>query len=50
MYCLRSILASGLLLLGAALPVFAQFHTSGADPGGLRWFSVETPTYRANAS
>ena len=46
MYCLRSILASGLLLLGVALPVSAQFHTMGADPGGLRWSSIETPTYR----
>ena len=27
-------------------PVSAQFYTQGADPGGLRWSSVETPTYR----
>ena len=45
-HCLRTIVASGLLLLGAALPVSAQFHTMGADPGGLRWRSIETSTYR----
>ena len=33
-------------LLGAAAPVSAQFYTMGEDPGGLRWSSVETPTYR----
>ncbi len=30
----------------SALPLSAQFHTMGADPGGLRWRSIETPTYR----
>lgn len=37
------------LVLGlslAVLPVRAQFYTMGADPGGLHWRSVETPTYR----
>ena len=43
---LRAILCCGLLLLGAALPLSAQFFTLGADPGGVRWSSVETPTYR----
>jgi len=35
-----------LAALLAALPASAQFHTLGADPGGLRWNSIETPTYR----
>ena len=43
---LQAILCCGLLLLGAALPLSAQFFTLGADPGGVRWSSVETPTYR----
>ena len=34
-----------LILLGSAVPVRAQFYTLGADPGGLRWSSVQTPTY-----
>ena len=33
-------------LLVAALPAAAQFYTMGADPGGLRWNSLETATYR----
>lgn len=33
-------------LLVAALPAAAQFYTMGEDPGGLRWNSIETPTYR----
>ena len=41
---LPAVLAGILALWGT--PASAQFHTSGADPGGLRWFSVETPTYR----
>ena len=39
----------GILLLAAlstALPAAAQFYSTGADPGGLRWNSIETPTYR----
>ena len=40
----RVILA--LAVLCAALPAAAQFYTMGADPGGLRWSSVETATYR----
>ena len=43
---LQTILTVWLLLLGAAKPVYAQFHTMGADPGGLRWSQIETPTYR----
>ena len=43
---LQTLLCCGLLLLGAARPASAQFHTLGADPGGLRWSTVETPTYR----
>ena len=43
---LQTILCCGLLLLGTARPASAQFHTIGADPGGLRWSTVETPTYR----
>ena len=43
---LPAILTAWLLLLGAALPASAQFHTMGADPGGLRWNQIETPTYR----
>ena len=38
-----------LLVLSAlccSLPVRAQFLTMGADPGGLRWRSIDTPTYR----
>ena len=35
-----------LAALCAALPAAAQFYTMGSDPGGLRWSSVETPTYR----
>ena len=34
------------LLLGGAAPVRAQFFTLGDDPGGLRWSSIQTPTYR----
>ena len=43
---LQTILTVWLLLFGAAKPVSAQFHTMGADPGGLRWDQIETPTYR----
>ena len=43
---LQTILTVWLLLFGAAKPVSAQFHTMGADPGGLRWNQIETPTYR----
>ena len=39
-------LISLLAALCAALPAAAQFYTMGADPGGLRWNYVETPTYR----
>ena len=35
-----------LTVLCTALPAAAQFYTMGADPGGLRWNCVETPTYR----
>ena len=35
-----------LTVLCAALPAAAQFYTLGEDPGGLRWSSIETPTYR----
>ena len=35
-----------LALLGGAAPVSAQFFSLGEDPGGLRWSSIETPTYR----
>ena len=34
------------VLLGLALPLRAQFYTLGADPGGLRWSSLDSPTYR----
>ena len=44
MHCRRIILL--LAALCAALPASAQFFTLGADPGGVRWNSVETPTYR----
>lgn len=43
---LQTILTVWLLLFGVAKPVSAQFHTWGADPGGLRWNQIETPTYR----
>lgn len=36
-------LIAGLL---AAFPAAAQFFSLGADPGGLRWNTIETPTYR----
>ena len=35
-----------LAALMAALPASAQFHTLGEDPGGIRWNTIETPTYR----
>ena len=35
-----------LAALLTALPAAAQFHTLGDDPGGVRWNSIETPTYR----
>ena len=34
------------LLSAWGIPAAAQFYTMGEDPGGLRWSSVETPTYR----
>ncbi len=43
---LRTICCGGLLLLGTALPLSAQFYTQGADPGALRWNSIDTPTWR----
>ena len=39
------VLLAGILILWE-IPASAQFHTMGADPGGLRWRSIETPTYR----
>ena len=33
-------------LLASAAPATAQFYTMGADPGSLRWNSLDTPTYR----
>lgn len=35
-----------LCALAAVLPARAQFYLSGTDPGGLRWSSVETDSYR----
>ena len=43
---LRAIAFLLLFLLGAAQPAHAQFYTMGADPGGLRWSSLDTPTYQ----
>ena len=43
---LRAIAVLLLFLSGAALPARAQFYTMGADPGGLRWNSLDTPIYR----
>lgn len=34
------------MLAAAETPAEAQFYTMGADPGGVRWSYVETPTYR----
>ena len=46
MRSIRTILLLLSLLLAGAQPVSAQFYTMGADPGGVRWKSVETATYR----
>ena len=35
-----------LLLLLAAMPASAQFYRDGSDPGGLRWWSIESPHFR----
>ncbi len=35
-----------LAALLAALPASPQFHTLREDPGGIRWNTIETPTYR----
>lgn len=35
-----------LLLALAGQQTRAQFYLNGEDPGGLRWRSIETPTYR----
>ncbi|MCR4823908.1 MAG: hypothetical protein K5849_00965 [Bacteroidales bacterium] len=35
-----------LAFFACALPASAQFYTMGEDPGGLRWNTIETPTYR----
>ena len=43
---LRVISLVSLALLLFARPAGAQFYTMGADPGGLRWSSIDTPTYR----
>ena len=43
---LRAIAVLLPVLLGLALPLRAQFYTLGADPGGLRWSSLDSPTYR----
>ena len=32
--------------LCACLDGAAQFYSLGADPGGIRWSTVQTPTYR----
>ena len=41
----RAILLLLPVFLGMARPARAQFYSMGADPGGLRWSSVRTPTY-----
>ena len=43
---IRALLLLLPVLVAAAFPAAAQFYTMGADPGGLRWNSIETPTYR----
>ena len=43
---MRAILLVLLALAGPARTAHAQFYTMGADPGGLRWNSIDTPRYR----
>lgn len=40
------ILAASFLLLLCTTAVRGQFYTCGTDPGGLKWFRIETDTYR----
>lgn len=42
----RLIFALACLALLTGRPAAAQFYLGGEDPGGLRWSSVETSTYR----
>ena len=42
----RLILALACIALLTVRPAAAQFYLGGEDPGGLRWSSVETSTYR----
>lgn len=42
----RAIAVLLLVLSGLAHPAHAQFYSLGADPGGLRWNSLDTPTYQ----
>ena len=43
---MRHRLLIALFLLAAALPGHAQFVLPGDDPGGLRWYSIQTPYYQ----
>ncbi|MCR4860477.1 MAG: hypothetical protein K5910_07425 [Bacteroidales bacterium] len=43
---LNRLFSALLAALCSVLPAAAQFHTMGADPGGVRWSSIETQTYR----
>ena len=42
----RKGLISLLLALLFPLAAYAQFYTSGSDPGSVRWSTLESPTYR----
>ena len=41
---IRILLSLLLVLMGQQAG--AQFYLNGEDPGGLRWHSIESPTYR----
>lgn len=43
---MRNFLSLLAFFLLAALPASAQFYTLGDDPGGLKWYSLDTPHYR----
>ncbi len=43
---MRRILSIILFLIISSISVRAQFYILGDDPGGLKWYSVETPHYK----
>lgn len=41
----KKLILASLVFALAVLPLDAQFYSQGSDPGNLRWYQLDTPTY-----